>query len=339
MTFPADYPIKPIHPSPVLTWSGGLLSAVRQLAIPCENVNEFVYDLLNGSGSTCGLPTSFPGFPFCFVDTINVQPLCAACLTSPEGAGVITDPTTELEGYPSGAAGSQDLTGCECVVTITYATRQVLSGQSGVREGTWITFERDVAGEYAKLPNRSMFWQEPGGLIGDPLLHDGEDGIRIPLADLTVTWHFVEEADMCFTEGNLLTMQGRVNANAYGAIFFPGSCTNIYPPETLLFQGYSSTVELSGKSIFGTYCTALERKRSLQLHFAYKEIHSFCTINGGPIVAGWNHAYDDRGRGHTGSNSNSASSPDIGPCIGWKRVVDQDGNTKYELISFANIFL
>lgn len=338
MTFPATYPIKPVHPSPVLNWDRGTFSATRQFLIPCENVAEFVYDMLTANAGTCGLPASFPDFPYTFVDTINVEPICAACMTSPEEGGVITNPLTELEGYPSGAAGSQELEGCECKVVINYVTRQIFEGQSGVREGTWITYEREAAMEVLTLPSRSMFWLEADGEVGDALLPDHQDFLLVPQGDITIAWHFVEEEDLCFTEANLNTMQGKVNANPYGGVLFPGVCADIFPPETLLFMGYTTSLDLSGKAVFGTYCTTIQRKRMLKLHFKYRRIYSFCTTNSEGIVAGWNHAYDDRGRGRTGSNSTSYSASDA-PCIGWKRVVDEDGNPRYDAISFANIFL
>lgn len=332
MAFPASYPIKPVHPSPTLTWTNGVMTAVRQFSMPCESVGEFVYDMLSGNSVSLGIPATFPGFPSVFVETINVEPICGSCLTSPEGAGVITDPTTELEGYPSGASGSQsqDLEGCECLVIINYNTRVFDSGQEGVREGTYLTYERDASAEYMTLPNRKLYWS-----TGRRLSADHRQTVMIAVGDITVTWHFVDEADLCFTEDNLRAMQNHVNGNSYGGVFFPGVCADIFPPETLLFMGYSTSLDLSARSAFGSYGTTVDTKRTLKCHFKYKQLVNLCGLNLG--VYGWNHGYDDTlGQG---GYYDDPDDPDCDGCPAVARITDFCGNNMFPLAQFTNIFL
>lgn len=320
MAFPASYPIKPLHPSPVGSWQNGSLNVTRQFKVPCQHVVQFIEDMLTTGGEICGLPSTFPGWPNVFVDTISWEPLDTCCFRTPDGLGYITDPTTELEGYGDELSNSTDIEEtCWCKVIVRYGTRLVTPGQSGVREGTWVTYSRNVSGTSFTLPTKNLYWEG----TDQQLRHDAQVHKFVPMADIVIDWHFVDEAEMCFTETNLMEMQGRVNSNAYGGFIFPGSCTDMWEPETLLFLGYSTQLDIGSKSIFGTYCTAVEMKRSLRLQFKMKRVYGFEAVTADPLVAGWNHAYYD----------GNCSTP------GWMRVVDGLGNPEYEVVSFANIFL
>lgn len=322
MAFPADYPIRPVHPSPVGSWSNGNLSVTRQFIVPCERLEDFIESMLTTASSTCGLPSTFPGWPTVFISDINWEPISACCFKSPEENYFLTDPTTELEGYRTSESASDysvDDEVCWCKVVVKYATRVVTPGQSGVREGTWVTYSRNMSGTAFTLPSRNLYWEG----IGERLRHDTQAHKFVPMADIVLDWHFIDEADMCFTEGNLLDMQGRVNSNTYGGFLFPGVCADIWLPETLLFLGYSTQLDIGSRSVFGTYCSAVEMKRSLKLQFKMLRVFGFEAVTGDPLVAGWNHSYYD------------------GNCFtpGWRRVVDEFGNNKYESVSFSNIFL
>lgn len=319
MAFPAAYPIKPIHPSPVGAWTNGNLGVTRQFLVPCTNLESFIQDMLNAGGSVCGLPSTFPGWPLVFVESINWEPMAACCMSTPGMSGVLTNPTTQLEGYPSQQVGSDEGEECWCKVTIRYATREVLAGQSGVREGTWVTYERQMSGEMITLPNRNLYWEG----TTEQLRHDAHPHKFIPLGDIVVNWNFISEEDMCFTETNLQTMQGTVNSAAYGGFLFPGVCANIWLPETLMFLGYSTSLSIGSKSIFGTYCTAVEKHRSLKLQFKSKRVYGFDAESGEAAVIGWNHRYYD----------GNIATP------GWYRVVDNLGKPNYDLVNFSNIFL
>lgn len=321
MAFPADYPIVPVHPSPVGSWQNGSLNVTRQFKVPCGNVIEFIEDMLTTGGDICGLPSTFPGWPLVFVDTISWEPLDTCCFRTPDQLGYLTDPTTQLEGYgsDSGSVSPEDDDVCWCKVTVKYATRVVTPGQSGVREGTWVTYSRNMSGTAFTIPSRNLYWEG----IGEQLRHDTQAHKFVPMADIVLDWHFIDETDMCFTEDNLLEMQGRVNSNTYGGFLFPGVCSDIWVPETLLFLGYSTQLDIGSKSVFGTYCSAVEMKRSLKLQFKMMRVFGFEAVTGDPLVAGWNHSYYD-------GNCNTP---------GWRRVVDQFGNDKYESVNFSNIFL
>jgi hypothetical protein len=319
VAFPADYPIRPIHPSPIVTWTNGDLSAVRQFLVPAANVEEFIEDMLSTGASSCGLPSTFPGWPLVFIESINAEPVSPCCFRSPEGNYVLTDPTTELEGYTPGS-GSEELDEvCWHKVVIRYSTREILSGQSGVREGTWVTYERNMSGEMHTFPNRNLYWEG----LSQQLRYDTQAHKFIPLGDIVLNWNFVSEDDMCFTETNLIEMQGTVNSASYGGFIFPGVCSNIWEPETLLFLGYSTSLSIGSRSVFGTYCTAVEKHRSLKLQFKAKRVYGFDALSGGAQVVGWNHKYYD----------GNQSTP------GWYRVVDDSGNPEYDVVDFANIFL
>lgn len=319
MAFPASYPIKPIHPSPVGSWQNGNLSVTRQFLIPCGHVVQFIEDMLTTGGDICGLPSTLPGWPLVFVDTITWDPIDACCFRTPNQNGFLTDPTTELEGYGTTSDSADDEETCWCKVIVKYQTRSITTGQSGVREGTWVTYNRNVSGTAFTIPSRNLYWEG----IGERLRHDTQAHKFVPMADIVLDWHFIDEADMCFTEDNLLEMQGRVNSNTYGGFLFPGVCSDIWVPETLLFLGYSTQLDIGSKSVFGTYCSAVEMKRSLRLQFKMMRAFGFEAITGDPLVAGWNHSYYD-------GNCNVS---------GWRRVVDEFGNPKYESVSFSNIFL
>ena len=311
------YPVKPIHPSPVVKWNNGNLSATRQFVVPSENVDDFIEYLLD-SGTGCGLPTTFPGWPRVFVDTIEANPISPCCFVTPGGLGYLENPATDLEGYPSVETGSNvglDANEtCWWKVVVGYTTREVIAGQSGVREGTWLSFNRNMSGELISIPTRNMKWASNN----EPILADSHPTIFVPLADINVDWHFIDAADLCATEINLLTMQGTVNNAAYGSNFFPSACSNPWEAGTLLFLGYSVTTEIGTKSIFGSYCTAVETKKSLSMSFKMRRIYGF---NG--AAYGWNYDYYDTNKGTPG----------------WDRVVDQFGNPKYKSTNFGNIFI
>lgn len=318
MAFPASYPIKPIHPSPRVRWQNGNLQATRQFMVPAENVEQFYEDLLNG-GDNCGLPTAFPGWPLVLVDSIDSEPMDACKFASPEGAGTITDPSTELEGYPSLDGSNMPASQNNYSwwkVTVTYVTRNVLTGQDNVREGTWVTYERSISGEVKRQPNTSVFWVE----TGEPLKFDSGAHILFPLGDIVIRWNFIDEADLAATEQNLMDLVGRVNDDAYGAVFFPGTSTDVFEPETLLFLGYTTSLEAGTRSLFGTYCTAIEQKRTLVLSFKYSRVE----ISPG-VYGGWNHRWYD----------GFQASP------GWKRVsTDKSTNVpEYRPVDFQTLFV
>lgn len=321
MAFPATYPIRPIHPSPIVTWRNGMLNAVRQFQVPTEYVDEFIEDMLSTGGSACGLPGTFPGWPLVFIDEIRTEPISPCCMVSPGGEGVLTNPLTELEGYPLSGSVSDDPNNgewCWSKVVVTYNTREVLAGQSGVREGTWVTYDRNMSGEMTTLPGRNLYWE--GSSL--PIKHDTDVAKFVPLGDINLNWAFVEEDDMCETETNLLTMQGRVNDAAWGGFLFPGVCSDMWPAETLLFLGYSTSLEIGSRAIFGTYCSAVEKKRTLKLAFKLRRIFAFDAVTGGSVV-GWNHRFYDGGQ----------------LASGWRRIVDENGDPQYESTSFANMFI
>lgn len=310
------YPVKPIHPSPVVRWNNGNLSATRQFLVPSENVEEFIEYLLTTSGG-CGLPTTFPGWPTVFVDNIEANPISPCCFATPGGLGYLEDPATELEGYPSENASesTQDANDtCWWKVVVGYATKQVIAGQSGVREGTWVTFGRNMSGTTVTLPNRNLYWE---GTVENPK-EDARSHIFLPLADIDIAWNFVDEGDLCEIEDNLLSIQGTINNAAYGGNLFPTACGNPWEAGTLLFAGYSVFTEVGTRSIFGSYCTAVETKRTLNMSFKLRRVFSFA---GGPF--GWNYEYYD------GSKS----------AHGWMRVVDASGNPRYNATDFSNIFV
>jgi len=308
------YPVKPIHPSPVVRWTNGNLSATRQFVVPSENVDDFIEYMLTTSGG-CGLPTTFPGWPTVFVDNIEASPISACCFATPDGLGYLKDPATELEGYPS-SGGSDANDTCWWKVIIGYATKEVLAGQSGVREGTWVNYERNMSGEVVSIPSRNLYWDAfPTEQIKD----DARGQIFVPLADINMSWNFVDEADMCEIESSLVLMQGKVNNAAYGSFLFPGECSDPWEPETLLFLGYSTSLEVGTRRIFGSYCTAVESKRTLNVAFKMRRVYGL----GANTVVGWNHDYYD------GSKSTA----------GWYRPIDSSGNYKYPSATFANIFI
>lgn len=286
MAFPASYPIKPIHPSPRVRWQNGNLQATRQFMVPAENVEQFYEDLLNG-GNACGLPTAFPGWPLVLVDSIDSEPMDPCKFASPDGSGVITDPSTELEGYPSldgSAMPASEANYSWWRVTVTYVTRNVLTGQDGVREGTWVTYERSVSGQVVRVPNTSIYFNA----TGEALKFDSGSHVLRPLGDIIIRWNFIDEADLAATEQNLMELEGKVNDDAYGAVFFPGSTTDVFEPETLLFIGYTTSLEAGTRSLFGTYCTAIEQKRTLMMQFKYQRVD---LPAGG--YGGWNHRFYD----------------------------------------------
>lgn len=286
MAFPAIYPIKPIHPSPRVRWQNGNLQATRQFMVPAEFVEQFYEDLLNG-GNACGLPTAFPGWPLVLVDSIDSEPISACKFASPDGEGVITDPSTELEGYPSLDGSSLPASEADYSwwkVTVTYVTRNVLTGQDGVREGTWVTYERNVSAEVARIPNTSVYVLASG----EAAKFDSGSHMLVSIADIVIRWNFIDEADLAATEQNLMALQGTVNGDPFGAVFFPGSATDIFEPETLLFLGYSTSLEAGTRSLFGTYCTAIEQKRTLTMQFKYKRVEAMDQQYGG-----WNHRLYD----------------------------------------------
>jgi len=286
MAFPATYPIKPIHPSPRVRWQNGNMNVTRQFMVPAENVEQFYEDLLNG-GNACGLPTSFPGWPLVLVDSIDSEPMNPCKFVTPAGEGKLSDPSTELEGYPSLDGSSLPATENEYSwwrVTVTYVTRNVLTGQDGVREGTWVTYERNVSGQIVRIPNTSLFFLATGECLK---FDSGAHTLR-PHGDIIVRWNFIDEADLAATEQNLMDLVGKVNDDAYGAVFFPGSATDVFEPETLQFVGYSTSLEAGTRSLFGTYCTAIEQKRTLVMQFKYNRVDAADQQYGG-----WNHRWYD----------------------------------------------
>lgn len=301
-----------------------MLSATRQFAVPSENVDDFIeYMLSNELG--CGLPSTFPGFPGVFVDSIEATPISPCCFVSPLGLGYLTDPVLELEGYPSadtgGGAGQDANETCWWRVNIEYVTKEVIPGQDGVREGTWVTYERNMSGELITIPSRNLYWAGVENAYGDPeqVKDDARSSLLLPLADITLNWNFVDAADLCEIENNLVTMIGTVNNAAYGDSIFPGSCAAPWAPETLLLLGYATTTEVGTKRVFGSYCTAVESKRTLKVSFKGKLILGYGAFG----VLGWNHDYYD----------GSLGTP------GWYMQVDQFGNPKYKGTNFNNIFI
>jgi hypothetical protein len=249
-----------------------------------------------------------------FVDNIEAMPISACCFATPDGLGYLKDPATELEGYPS-SGGSDANDTCWWKVTVGYATKEVIAGQSGVREGTWLTFSRNMSGTNVSLPNRNLYWEG----TGEQPKEDARSHVFLPLGDIDVAWNFVDEDDLCSTEANLLTMQGTINSAAYGSSLFPVDCTNPWEAGTLLFAGYSVFTEIGTRSIFGSYCTAVETKRTLNMSFKLKRFFYF----GSTAAYGWNYEYYD----------GSKSTP--GPM----RVVDINGNPRYKSTNFANLFI
>lgn len=287
MTFPAAYPIIPIHPSPKVRWQNGNLTATRQFKIPSEFVDDFIADLLN-RGDNCGLPTSFPGWPLVMVDSIDAEPQSPCAFATPTGTG-LTDPSTELEGYPS-AIGTDDpgfdASAPYWIVTVNYATKQVIAGQDNVREGTWVTYEAGLSGEVVRLKSQQLFVLENGEAVKD----DSGAHTLASIQDISIKWNFIDEADFALTTANLKELQNTVNDDAYGAVFFPLSGTDIYEPETLLFLGASTTLEAGTRSMFGTYCVAVQQKRTLNLQFKYRRV----TVDPlTPTYGGWNHRLYD----------------------------------------------
>jgi hypothetical protein len=283
MTFPASYPIIPIHPSPKVKWQNGNLTATRTFKIQSEFVDDFIGDLLS-RGDNCGLPTSFPNWPLVMVDSIDAEPMSACAFVTPTGEG-LTDPSTELEGYPSELSSDDpgfNINGPWWKVTVNYATKQVITGQDNVREGTWVTYEADLAGTVERLPNNKVFYMETGEAVRD----DAGSHVLVCTQDINIKWNFIDESDFALTTANLKELQNTVNDDAYGAVFFPMSGTDIYEPETLLFLGASTSLEAGTRSMFGTYCVALQQKRTLSLKFKYKRVTVDESI---PEYGGWNH--------------------------------------------------
>jgi len=309
------YPVKPVHPSPVVRWQNGNLSATRQFLVPSEFVDDFMEYLLTSTGyaGTCGLPTTFPGWGSVFVDTMEATPISPCCFATPSGLGYLEDPATELEGYGSGSLSDANDT-CWWKVTVGYATKEIITGQSGVREATWVTYNRNVSGSVVTLPNRNLYWATSGNQIKD----DSRAHFFLPMADINLQWNFIDEADLCATETNLMTMEGKINDAAYGSAIFSGACASPWEAGTLMFLGYSTSLDAGTKRIFGSYCTAVETKRTLNLSFKLRRIYA---LNGAAL--GWNYDYADESYGTPG----------------WDRVVDISGNNRYQSTSFGNLFI
>ena len=309
------YPVKPVHPSPVVRWNNGNLSATRQFLVPSEFVDDFMEYLITSTGfaGTCGLPTTFPGWGSVFVDTMEATPISPCCFATPSGLGYLEDPATELEGYGSGSMSDANDT-CWWKVTVGYATKEIITGQSGVRAGTWVTYNRNMSGTVITLPSRNLYWETSG----EQAKEDMRAQMFLPLADINLQWNFVDEDDLCTTEANLLTMQGTINNAAYGSNVFSGACSSPWETGTLLFLGYSTSLEVGTKRIFGSYCTAVETKRTLSMSF---KLRRFYALNGSAL--GWNYDYYD------GSDATA----------GWDRLVDASGNPRYTSTSFANLFI
>lgn len=286
MTFPAAYPIIPIHPSPKVRWQNGSLTATRQFKIPSEFVDDFIADLLS-RGDNCGLPTAFPNWPLVMVDSIDAEPMSACAFKTPTGEG-LTDPSTELEGYPSSDQSNDpgyDINAPWWKVTVNYATKQVVTGQDNVREGTWVTYEANISGEVVQLPANKVYWPN-----GETLKVNAGSQFFATVGDVSIKWNFIDESDFALTTENLGLLQNTVNDDAYGAVFFPMSGTDIYPAETLLFMGASTSLEAGTRSVFGTYCVTVQQKRTLNLLFKHRRV---LIDPVGPVYGGWNHRLYD----------------------------------------------
>lgn len=315
------YPVKPIHPSPVVNWNNGILTATRQFVVPSENVDDFILYLLDADDGVCGLPTTFPGWDRVFVDSIEATPISPCCFVTPDGLGYLQDPATELEGYPSPGASQSDSDAnntCWWKVVVGYQTKEFIAGQDGVREGTWLTYDRNISGFMASIPSRNLYWASTGLQVRD----DTRVNTFIPTGDINISWHFVTEADMCEIEPNLYAVQGCVNSTVWGDVVFPGGCFNPWPQETLLYTGYSTSAEIGTKRVFGSYCTTIETKRTLSLSFKWRQQYGL-DESGRVAIYGWNHEYNDTNVG----------------AVGWDRVVSASGKPLYDLANFSNLFI
>jgi len=315
---PLAYPVKPIHPSPVVSWNNGNLTATRQFVVPSEYVDDFIEYLLNSS-TVCSLPTTFPGWSSVFVDSIQAEPISPCCFVSPDGLGYLEDPAEDLEGYPSvGASGSGGLNDandtCWWKVVVGYQTKEITPGQSGVREGTWLSYDRSMSGSMESIPSAKLFWESNGALVRE----DSRAAIFVPVGDINVIWNFVTWEDMCEIEPQLLYAQGKVNDSAWGAITLLDGCASPWPAECVLFFGYNTSYAIETKKSFGSYCVSIDAKRNLSLNFKLRMLRQ------GSSVYGWNYKYnDDPTAGSTGLD----------------RPLTASGATMYQTANFNNIFV
>jgi len=154
MAFPAAYNIRPVHPSPLPRFIDGGFEAVRRFQVAYSDLNTFVGDLTNSGiiPGSCIAPTTYPGTTLTYVRNVEIDPnsLCAANFVSGTG-GLITNPSTQLESYTG-----------DVTVIVTYRSVEanlVGDGINGVRNGTWVTYGRDVEAEFTTLPSRGLYWE------------------------------------------------------------------------------------------------------------------------------------------------------------------------------------
>jgi len=200
-------------------------------------------------------PVEFPGLPSLLVEELEVEPFDPA---SPDGDGVTTLTSTPNTYTAAGAR-----------VTATY--RSGFDADNDPREdlptipnGTYLTYDADLAAEYLATPGRVWNWVDPPN--NPPVPDDVNPGLLLPQGSFRLTWHRVARPPW----STIRSLRGKVNAAT-----FVGA-----PAGTVLFLGARATRKFQ----------FIEHGGFWKLEYAFQE--NTKELSTGAKV-GWNHFYKE----------------------------------------------
>ncbi|HEY1065906.1 MAG TPA: hypothetical protein VGE52_07345 [Pirellulales bacterium] len=227
--------------------------ATRILLCAWEDRTSLVRSLM-GSRSPLApaLPSAYPGFPLCYVESVVVEPWSADL--APDSGEASLD---AVNSYSANPAAKLTVT----YRTKPYSSRKPRTNLPDVPEGTFLSYQMRFSAQYIALPARQLRWSDAASIS---VPEDRPGSLVVPVAIHRLTWHKVSRPPW----DAIRAATGRVNDS-----FFLGAAG-----ETLLFEGMDADAEFEVDP---------DEPVTWRLTMTFRER----AVKQGSSAFGWNHAY------------------------------------------------
>lgn len=206
--------------SPKVRFAPQGASATRQFLVAWADYDRFCQELMGVYRDVAGNVAQSKGLPFpgnrdnLFCESCEIEPFDGS---NPDGAAVNTL-TSGTNAYAGGARVTAHY-------VQTYDNDNFGGNSPSVQEGTFVTYEADLAAEYVSSPARGWRWDSDS----KPAPPDLPIGILDPVGTYTMTWHRVVRPPWSAVSN----LRGKVNVTQ----FFGAAA------ETLLFVGVRASTQ------------------------------------------------------------------------------------------------
>lgn len=256
-------PFEELGGSPTISVTQKKTTAKRMFRTNWSDWQAFSSEVIGGPGAgffgfgSINDPTTFPGFDRMVVEDIDIEPF------EPESPTGGVDVWTLTNAYDGGAK-----------IIVSYESKDPGDDKDGkdkpeVPDGTFLTLNLDVGGEYQTIPGRTWKWFSDF----EQLPADTNPGILIPTSEVVYNWERVPNPPW----DNIRKATGCVSEFA-----FPSTGSrDKFKAGSLLFLGAKASRQFAMQTQLALW--------KLEYRFSERLLKS--PVNNDFTVAGWNYYY------------------------------------------------